>query len=97
MILEGVLRVWEVGCAILLRFINPLGIVIKNSDKARATVVTEVKIVDQETLDAANEGLLAQDMRPVKTRVLMNNTANGGNAALYKPRFSYASSADATN
>jgi hypothetical protein len=76
-----------------------MGIVLKNSDKARAKIVTGVKIVDQQTLDQANEGLAAQvpPMKPVKTRVSMNNTANGGNGALLKPRFSYASSADATH
>jgi hypothetical protein len=96
MVTEGVLRLWTVGSAVELFFINPMGIVIKNSDKARARIVTGVKIVDQKTLDEANEGLVKQEMRPVKTRVSMNNSANGGNRALLKPRFSYATSADAT-
>jgi hypothetical protein len=81
-----------------LRFINPLGIVLKNSDKARAKMLTGVQIVDQVTLERANEALsdLQKPEKPVKTRLSMNNTANGGNKALKKGRFSYASSGDAT-
>lgn len=97
MISERVLLPWTAESGFELKFINPLGIVLKNSDKARAKVATGVRIIDQETLDEANQRLSDQQMKPVKTRVSMNNTANGGNAALYKPRFKYAGSEDATN
>jgi len=99
MVREGVLRQLTEDSGVELRFINPMGMVLKNSDKARAKVLTGVQIVDQATLEQANDALAKLRPEPgklVKTRLSMNYTANGGNRALKKGRFSYASSSDAT-
>jgi hypothetical protein len=77
--------------------INPMGIVLRSSDLAKARLLTKVKVVDQPSLDAANSALTELGLKPIKVRISTNASAPGINRALYTPRFSYATVGDALN
>ena len=70
--------------------INPMGMVLRKSDMARAKLLTGIDIVDQESLTRANMELEGQKMLEVKCRVSTNASAKGINAAMLIPPFSYA-------
>ena len=74
--------------------INPLGSVIKGSDKTRAQVLTDITVVDQATLTAASERLIAMQQPKIKARVITDVSATGVNDAAYTPPFSYPSLLD---
>jgi hypothetical protein len=75
--------------------INPLGVVIKKSDIARAKNCTGITIKDQQTLDASNAILAIKGMAKVKGRPITDATATGANAALRTPPFSNSGIGDA--
>ena len=62
--------------------INPMGMVLRKSDMARAKLLTGIDIVDQESLTRANMALEGQKMLEVKCRVSTNASAKGINAAM---------------
>jgi hypothetical protein len=61
--------------------ISPLGAIIKSSDKAAAFAHTGVVIKDQDSLELANNALLALGLPPVKVRGIMNLAGSGVNGA----------------
>jgi hypothetical protein len=73
--------------------VNPMGIVLKNSDKARARILTGIIVESQESLTEANKQLLEGGHDKVKARVTVNPSSI--NSASYVPPFSYPSVADA--
>lgn len=75
--------------------LNPLGIVIKNSDKMRARVLANVVVTDQESLSLASERLIAAGHAKIKCRVTTDLSATGVNDASYRPPFRYPSLGDA--
>ena len=77
------------------RIINPLGAILKNSDKIRARVLVGVNIVDQATLSQASAELVASGHSKVKCRLTTDLTATGVNRASYAPPFRYPSLGDA--
>jgi hypothetical protein len=77
--------------------VNPMGLVLKSSDKHRAQLLTKIKVVDQETLTEANSKLVAGGHKKVKIRLTSNATATGVNSAAYVPPFSYPGVADAVD
>jgi len=78
-----------------MRIFNPMGIVLKNSDKLRALTLAGVSIIDDSTLAEANSRLLGMGQTKVKVRITNDFTASGLNAAAYSPSFSYPSFAEA--
>ena len=74
--------------------INPLGAVIKSSDKHRTKVLTGVSIVDQKSLSQANILLEELGYPAVKARLTTDVTAPGTNRSAYVPPFRYPSLAD---
>lgn len=77
------------------RLVNPMGIVLKNSDKMRARVLVQVNVVDQESLTRASERLVAAGHPKIKCRVTTDLSATGVNRASYAPPFRYPSLGDA--
>lgn len=74
--------------------VNPLGSVVKNSDKMRARVLTGVSVVDQASLTQASDLLVSKGHPKIKARVITDVTATGINRAAYSPPFSYPGLAD---
>ena len=74
--------------------INPLGAIIKNSDKLRALTLVGINIVDQPSLSSANHSLLSQGHPKVKVRITTDCSAPGTNRATFSPPFSYPSLQD---
>lgn len=73
---------------------SPQGVVVKSSDKVRARMLVGIEIVDQKSMDKANEKLLALGHPRVKARMTLDMTATGLNRAAYSPAFSYPSLQD---
>ena len=74
--------------------VNPLGAILKNSDKMRAKVLVGITIIDQATLTAASDALVAAGHPKIKVRMTTDLSAKGVNAASYSPPFRYPSNAD---
>lgn len=77
------------------RILNPLGAILKNSDRMRARVLVGVEVVDQASLTAASEALVARGHPKIKCRLTTDLTATGVNRASYAPPFRYPSLGDA--
>jgi len=75
--------------------LNPLGVVIKNSDKLRALTLTGIKIIDQATMLAASTLLVQQGHPKIKARITTDCTASGVNPACFCPSFIYPGFAEA--
>lgn len=71
--------------------INPIGAVVKNSDKARAKAMFDLPLDSQASLDDINAKLLSLGLSKVKVRLTTDNSATGINDAAHSPRFSYPS------
>ncbi len=74
--------------------INPLGSVVKSSDKVRAFVIARVVVNDQASLTRASEFLVSKGHPKIKARIITDPTSTGINSAAYSPAFSYPSLAD---
>ena len=77
--------------------INPLGAVVKNSDKLRAKTLVGIEVKDQASLTLASNTLLEKGYNKIKTRITTDMTANGVNNASLCPPFSYPSFHDGIN
>ena len=77
--------------------INPLGAVVKNSDKLRAKTLVGVHVVDQKSLTDASTKLVDKGYNKIKTRITTDMTATGVNGACISPPFSYPSFSDGIN
>ena len=76
--------------------ISPLGVVIKTSDLYRAIETVGVNIVDQFSLDLANELLSAKGLKKVKIRITTDTTQSGVNGAALTPPFRMSAPAEAS-
>jgi hypothetical protein len=76
------------------KVINPMGAILKNSDKVRASVLVGVAITNQPSLSRASDLLVAAGYPKVKCRLTTDLTATGINAASYSPPFRYPSLGD---
>jgi hypothetical protein len=79
----------------MVTFINPIGAVVKNSDKQRALTLVKVKVVDSASLKEASDKLVASGYAKIKCRITTDCTGAGLNAAAYSPSFNYACISDA--
>jgi hypothetical protein len=75
--------------------INPIGAVIKNSDKQRARTLVNVIVTDSGTIRKASEALVAMGQPKIKCRMSTDCTGSGLNGASYSPPFAYSSIAEA--
>jgi hypothetical protein len=75
--------------------VNPLGVIIKKSDIARAKNCTGVLIKCQPSLDAANAILKSKGLPVVKGRPITDATATGANEVMTTPPFSNSGIGDA--
>lgn len=73
------------------QIVNPIGAVVKNSDKARAKAMFDLPLNSQATLDDVNIKMLSLGLSKVKVRLTTDNSATGINYAAHSPRFSYPS------
>ena len=69
--------------------LSPMGAIVKNSDKVRAKVLTDVKVVDQKSLSEASAALLDQGFPEIKARIAVDLSASGVNRAAFVPPFTY--------
>jgi hypothetical protein len=74
-----------------LSIINPLGAILKNSDKVRAKTQAGIVITDQSTLSQASNTLISMGFPKIKSRIITDVTATGINGAAYSPPFRYPS------
>ena len=74
-----------------ISIINPLGAILKNSDKVRAKTQAGITITDQLTLSQASNTLISMGFPKIKSRIITDVTATGINAAAYSPPFRYPS------
>lgn len=74
--------------------INPLGAIIKNSDKIRAQTQVGITIKDQSSLSTASQSLISMGLPKIKSRIITDVTATGINGAAYSPPFRYPSFQD---
>lgn len=77
------------------KILNPLGAILKNSDKMRAKVLVGIDVVDQDSLTRASAALVARGHPKIKCRLTTDLTATGINRASYAPPFRYPSLGDA--
>ena len=77
--------------------VNPLGAVVKNSDKLRAKTLVGINVVDQRSLTEASTKLVDKGYNKIKTRITTDMTATGVNGACISPPFSYPSFSDGIN
>lgn len=77
------------------RVVNPLGAILKNSDRMRSKVLVGIEVVDQESLTRASAALVARGHPKIKCRLTTDLTATGINRASYAPPFRYPSLGDA--
>ena len=78
----------------LLGTISPVGMILKNSDKAKARILTNILICDDDSLSAANASLAILGHTAIKARITNDLSASGINAACYSPPFRYPSLSD---
>jgi hypothetical protein len=71
--------------------INPMGAVVKNSDKQRAKTLVHVNVVDSDSLQEASDRLVAIGQPKIKCRISTDCTGSGLNGASNSPRFAYSS------
>ena len=76
--------------------ISPLGVVIKTADLYRAVELAGTTIIDQRSLDQANERLMDQLLKRVKIRITTDVTQSGVNGAALTPPFRMSAPAEAS-
>ena len=74
--------------------VSPVGLILKNSDQAKARILTGIVISDDDSLTAANISLVAAGHTAIKVRLTNDLSASGINAACYTPPFRYPSLSD---
>ena len=87
----GYTRPLPPGAPLAGRWLSPMGSVVKKSDLSRCFVLTQIRIVDQSSLHAANAALRAINEKEVKVRISTDLTASGVNGACVTPHFSHSS------
>lgn len=85
---HGVVEPAEEGMIVC---INPMGAVVKNSDKQRAKTLVKIHVVDSDSLQEASDQLVAMGQPKIKCRISTDCTGSGLNGASYSPRFAYSS------
>ena len=88
LIARGALREWSGSHSngdVVVR--NPMGAVLKASDRNRARVFTGVEILDQDSLETANKTLRRLSMSEVKIRPTVDCSQSGLNKAAYVPSY----------
>jgi hypothetical protein len=76
-------------------FINPIGAVIKNSDRQRSRSLVSVDVCDSASLQLASEKLVALGYDKVKYRITTDCTGSGVNDQAYSPSFNYTTVSEA--
>jgi hypothetical protein len=71
--------------------LNPLGVVIRPSDRARARLTLDTDLSSQEALDSVNAALVADGLKPVKGRLVLDNSMSRLNANAATPPFQFSS------
>lgn len=84
-----------IECIRTPRVVNPLGAILKNSDRMRARVLVGIEVVDQDSLTRASAALVERGHPKIKCRLTTDLTATGVNRASYAPPFRYPSLGDA--
>ena len=74
--------------------VSPVSLILKNSDQAKARILTGIVISDDISLAAANVSLVAAGHSAIKVRLTNDLSASGINAACYTPPFRYPSLSD---
>jgi hypothetical protein len=92
MISNGVVE--TVGPSEITR-INPIGAVVKNSDKQRARSLVGIDVTDSVSLQRASDALVAIGQPKIKCRMSTDCTGSGLNGAAYSPSFAYSTISDA--
>ena len=75
--------------------LNALGAIVKNSDIFRAKALTNIDIVDEESLLRASRELVARGFLKIKVRITIDCSGSGLNEAAYSPSFSMPGFAEA--
>jgi hypothetical protein len=76
------------------RILNPLGVVIKNSDLQRAKTLAGVSVFNSESLKLASDALGAGGHPRIKCRISTDCSGSGINSAAYSPTFQYSTVSD---
>ena len=76
-------------------YINPIGAVIKNSDKQRAKVLAKVIVVDSESLKRGSDILVGLGQSKIKCRASTDCTGAGLNGSTISPSFGYTTVSEA--
>ena len=76
------------------RVLNPLGVVITNSDLQRAKTLMRITVHNSESLKKASEALVAAGHPRIKCRISTDCSGSGINEAAYSPTFQYSTVSD---
>ena len=76
------------------RVLNPLGVVIKNSDLQRAKTLMGITVHNSESLKKASDALVAAGHPRIKCRISTDCSGSGINEAAYSPTFQYSTVSD---
>ena len=68
---------------------NPIGVVIKNSDKQRARTLVGIEVTDSASLKRASEELISKGSAKIKCRIIVDSSASGVNDVFSKLRLYY--------
>ena len=71
--------------------LNPLEVVIRPTDRARARLTLDTDLSSQEALDSVNAALVADGIKPVKGRLVLDNSMSQLNAHATTPPFQFSS------
>ena len=71
--------------------LNPLGVVIRPSDRARARLTLDTDLSSQEALDSVNAALVADGLKPIKGRLVLDNSMSRLNSHATTPPFQFSS------
>ena len=74
--------------------INPLGVVIKNSDIQRARTLVKIEVKCARSLKQASEELVKAGLPRIKCRISTDCSGSGVNNAAYSPSFQYSTVSD---
>ena len=77
--------------AITPLLLNPLGVVIRPSDQARARLTLDTDLSSQEALDSVNAALVADGLKPIKGRLVLDNSMSHINAHAATLPFQFSS------
>ena len=71
--------------------INPLGVVFRPSDRARARALLQAEMASQADLDTVNTAFTASGEKVVKARLILDNSMSKLNEHSLTPPFQYSS------